>query len=202
MYTQTDALRTGCCAVSDLSWSKLAYLTDDELRYVMACGQFAHSPMLLSFFKFLREAISEDTPSSALRIIDATLHQRRGMLGLHLDDREQTLLDLSQCVEEWNLLLDDQAKREDSVYGVSLNELGCAYMMNWDAKNGLLQFERSLTNLQSVTNLSFHDTTMAQINIGFAYNELGRYDEALKIFEAALKVRHAELGQNDYSSFV
>lgn len=177
-------------------------LTNYELRYVAASGQFAHSPILLSFFKFLREAISEEPPSRALRIIDANFHQRRGMLGLHLDDHEQTLSDLKQCVEEWNLLLDDQTKREDSVYGISLNELGCAYMMNWDAKSGLIQFERSFTYLQSVKNPSFHDTTMAQINIGFAYNELGRYDEASKIFEAALKVRHAELGQNDYSSFV
>ncbi|OBT87329.1 hypothetical protein VE02_03027 [Pseudogymnoascus sp. 03VT05] len=43
---------------------------------------------------------------------------------------------------------------------------------------------------------------MAQINVGFVYGYLGRYDKASQIFEAALKDRYAELGEDDYSSFV
>jgi len=43
---------------------------------------------------------------------------------------------------------------------------------------------------------------MAQINVGFVYGYLGRYNEASQIFEVVLKDRYAELGQDDYSSFV
>ena len=67
---------------------------------------------------------------------------------------------------------------------------------------GLVEFERSVSILRNLKQPSAQETTMAQINVAFVQGYLRDYDEALKIFDAALKDRFAELGQDDYSSFV
>lgn len=121
---------------------------------------------------------------------------------MHTNDREYPLPDFSQCVKQLDQLLDDDAKKADSFFGATLNELGCAYLMNWRVEEGLLEFERSVTIMRNLKTPSAHQTTMPQINMGFAYGYLGRYDEASQIFEVALKDRNEELGQDDYSSFV
>jgi len=157
---------------------------------------------MLSFFGFLRDAMSGDDPSLELQMIDATFHYRRGELGLHINDREHPLPDFSQCVKQLDLLLDDDVKKADSFFGATVNELGCAYLMNWNDDEGLTEFERAVTILRNLKHPSAQETTMAQINVGFVYGYLGRYDEASQIFEVALKDRYAELGEDDYSSFV
>jgi tetratricopeptide (TPR) repeat protein len=157
---------------------------------------------MLSFFSFLRDAVSGDDPSFELQMIDATFHYRREELGLHINDREHPLPDFSQCVKQLDLLLDDDAKKADSYFGATVNELGCAYLMNWNDDEALIEFERAVTILRNLKDPSAQETTMVQINVGFVYGYLGRYDEASQIFELALKDRYAELGQDDYSSFV
>ncbi len=121
---------------------------------------------------------------------------------MHTNDREYPLPDFQQCVKQLDVLLDDDAKKADSFFGCTVNELGCAYMMNWNDEEGLMEFERAVDILQNLNHRSAQETTMAQINTGFVHGYLGRYDEATQIFEAALKDRFAELGENDYSSFV
>lgn len=78
----------------------------------------------------------------------------------------------------------------------------CANLMNWRVEESLPPFERSLAVLRNLKHPSARSTTMPQINMGFAYNYLGRYDEASQIFEVALKDRNEELGSDDYSCFV
>jgi tetratricopeptide (TPR) repeat protein len=83
-----------------------------------------------------------------------------------------------------------------------VHELGCAYLMNWDNDNSLVKSQRTATILRDLKNSTAQEKTMATVNVGFAYGYLGRHDEAVRIFESALKDRQAELGQNNYSSFV
>lgn len=146
--------------------------------------------------------MSEENPSFELRMIDATFHYRRGELGLHINDREHPLPDFIECVKQLDLLLDDDAKKADSYFGATVNELGCAYLMNWNDEDALIEFERAVTILQNLKHPSAQETTMASINVGFVYGYLGRYDEAVQIFDLALKQRNAELGRDDHSSFV
>lgn len=176
--------------------------TDRWTRFSIADSRFSASPTMLSFFGYLRDAVSGDNQSYELQMIDATFLYRRGELGLHTNDREHPLPDFSQCVKQLDRLLDDDARKADSYFGVTVNELGCAYLMNWNDEDGLIEFERAVTILQNLKQPSAQETTMAQINVGFVYGYLGRYDEASQIFEAALKDRFAELGEEDYSSFV
>lgn len=157
---------------------------------------------MLSFFDFLRGAVKGHDDSYELQMIDATLLYRRGELGLHINDREHPLPDFSRCVEQLDRLLDEDAKRADSYFGATVNELGCAHLMNWNDEDGLREFERAVTIFQNLKHPSAQETTMAQINVGFVYGYLGRYDEASQIFDAALKDRFEELGEDDYSSFV
>jgi tetratricopeptide (TPR) repeat protein len=175
---------------------------DSWLRFSIAGSRFSASPVMLSFFRFLRDAVSGDNPSYELQMIDATFLYRRGELGLHINDREHPLPDFSQCVEQLDRLLDDDAKKADSYFGATVKELGCAYLMNWKEDEALVEFERAAAILQSLKHPSAQETTMAQINVGFVYGYLGQYNEALQIFDKALKNRFAELGENDYSSFV
>ena len=146
--------------------------------------------------------MSGDEASYDLQMIDAIFHYRRGELGLHINDREHPLPDFSQCVKQLDRLLDDDAKKADSLFGVTVTELGCAYLMNWNDEEGLVEFERAVTVLQNLKHPSAEETTMAQINVGFVYSHLGLYDEATRIFGVALKDRYAELGEDVYSSFV
>ncbi|GLI79324.1 hypothetical protein PoHVEF18_007654 [Penicillium ochrochloron] len=176
--------------------------TLDVLMFSIADSRFSASPTILAFFSFLRDAVNEDSPSYELQMIDATFHYRRGELGLHINDREYPLPDFSKCVEQLDVLLDDDAKKDDSYFGVTVNELGCAYLMNWKDEEALIEFERATNILQGLKTPSAQETTMAQINVGFVRGYFGQYDEASQIFDAALKDRHAELGQDDYSSFV
>ncbi|KAL9028880.1 MAG: hypothetical protein Q9196_002811, partial [Gyalolechia fulgens] len=176
--------------------------TLDVLMFSILYSRFSASPILLSFFGFLRDLVSEDDPCFELQMIDATFLYRRGDLGMHTNDRQYPLPDFSQCVKQLDQLLDEDAKRADSFFGATLNELGCAYLMNWRVEEGLLEFERSVTIMRNLKNPSAHQTTMPQINMGFAYCYLRRYDEASQIFEVALKDRNEELGQDDCSSFV
>ncbi|VUC32070.1 unnamed protein product [Clonostachys rosea] len=174
--------------------------TLDVLMFSIADSRFSASPTTVSFFNFLREAVRGEDPE--LQMIDATFHYRRGELGLHINDREHPVPDFSKCVEQLDLLLDDAAKKADSYFGVTVNELGCAYLMNWLDEDALAEFERAVSILQNLDHPSAQETTMAQINVGFVYGNLGRYDEAIQIFEDALKHRYQELGPDDYSSFV
>ncbi|KAL0937493.1 tetratricopeptide repeat domain-containing protein [Colletotrichum truncatum] len=176
--------------------------TLDILMFSIADSRFSASPVLITFFSFLRDAVKEDEPSLELQMIDATFHYRRGELGLHINDREHPLPDFSKCVELLDMLLDDDAKRSDSFYGVTVNELGCAYLMNWDDENGLVEFEKATAILKNLKKPSAQETTMAQINEGFVHGYLGRYEEASQIFDMALKDRYRELGEDDASSFV
>lgn len=176
--------------------------TLDVLMFSIADSRFSASPTLLDFFSFLRDAVSEENPSFELRMIDATFHYRRGELGLHINDREHPLPDFIECVKQLDLLLDDDAKKADSYFGATVNELGCAYLMNWNDEDALIEFERAVTILQNLKHSSAQETTMASINVGFVYGYLGRYDEAVQIFDLALKQRNAELGRDDHSSFV
>jgi tetratricopeptide (TPR) repeat protein len=176
--------------------------TNKGTRFSIADSRFSASPTMLSFFSFLRDAVREDDPSFELQMIDASFHYRRGELGLHINDREHPLPDFRECVKKLDILLEDDAKKADSFFGVTVNELGCAYLMNWNDEDGLAEFERAATILQNLKHPSAQETTMAQINVGFVYGYLGRYGEAAQIFETALKDRIAELGQDDYSSFV
>lgn len=175
---------------------------DRYTRFSIADSRFSSSPTILSFFGFLRDAVSGNESSHELQMIDATFHYRRGELGLHINDRQHPLSDFSQCVKQLDLLLDDDAKKADSFFGATVNELGCAYLMNWNYENGLVEFEKAVNLLRSLKHPSAQETTMAQANVGFVYAYLGRYDEASEIFEVALKERQEELGQDDYSSFV
>lgn len=135
-------------------------------------------------------------------MVDATFHYQRGELGLHINDRKHPLSDFSECVKQLDRLLDDDAKRADAFFGATVNELGCAHLMNWNNEEGLVEFERAAAIFKGLKHPSAQETTMAQINVGFVYGYLGRYDEASLIFETALKDRFAELGKEDYSSFV
>lgn len=146
--------------------------------------------------------MSGDEASFELQMIDATFHYRRGELGLHINDHEHPLPDFSQCVKQLDRLLDDDAKKADSLFGVTVNELGCAYLMEWNDEEGLVEFERAVTILQNLKHPLAEETTMAQINVGFVYSHLGLYNEASQIFEAALKDRYAQIGEDDHSSFV
>ncbi|PVH86053.1 hypothetical protein DL98DRAFT_650543 [Cadophora sp. DSE1049] len=105
--------------------------TLDILMFSIADSRFSASPALLSFFSFLRDAVSGNDPNLELQMIDATFNYRRGELGLHINDRENPLPDFSECVKQLDLLLDDDAKNADSFFGATVNELGCAYLMNW-----------------------------------------------------------------------
>lgn len=174
----------------------------DRLRFSIADSRFSASPTILSFFGFLRDAVSGDEASFELQMIDATFHYRRGELGLHINDREYPLPDFSQCVKQLDRLLDDDAKKADSLYGATVNELGCAYLMNWNDEEGLGEFEKAVTILQNLKQPSAEETTMAQINVGFVHGHLGLYDEASQIFEVALNDRCEQLGEKVYSSFV
>ncbi|KAJ5163160.1 uncharacterized protein N7500_004990 [Penicillium coprophilum] len=173
----------------------------DVLIFSVSDSRFSASPTILLFFSFLRDAVSGE-PSHELQMIDANFHYCRGELGLHINNREHPLPDFSQCVKQLDTLLDDDAKKADSLFGVAVNELGCAYLMNWKNDEGLIEFERAVTILQNLCHPSAQEITMGQINVGFVYGYLGRYDEALQIFEVALKERHIKLGRDDYSSFV
>lgn len=135
-------------------------------------------------------------------MLDATFHYHRGELGLHINDRKHPLPDFSQCVKQLDQLLDNEAKKADSFFGVTLNELGCAYLMNWNDEDGLVEFERAVTILRNLNHPSAQETTMPEINVAFVYGHLGRYAEASHVFEIALKERYDKLGQDDYSSFV
>lgn len=119
-----------------------------------------------------------------------------------MNDRQYPLTDMSECVTRLESLLDDDGKRSDSFYGAAVNELGCAHLMNWNDDEALVEFEKSMTIFENLTKPSAQETTMAQINIGFVYGYLNRHDEAVGVFQAALKARNDELGKNDYSSFV
>lgn len=68
--------------------------------------------------------------------------------------------------------------------------------------DALRDFNRSATILKNLKRPSAQETTMAQINVGFVYGYLGRYDEASWVFEAALWDRFVELGEDGCSSFV
>jgi tetratricopeptide (TPR) repeat protein len=173
-------------------------------RFSIADSRFSASPTMLSFFGFLRDAVSGDgdDQSHELQMIDATFLYRRGELGLHINDREHPLPDFSQCVKQLDRLLDEDAKKADSYFGATVNELGCAYLMNWHDDEALVEFNKAVTIFQNLKRPSAQETTMAQINVGFVYGYLGRYDEASSVFEAALRDRFAELGEDDYSSFV
>jgi tetratricopeptide (TPR) repeat protein len=146
--------------------------------------------------------VTEENPSYKLQMIDAIFHYCRGELGLYINHREHPLPDFSQCVKQLDILLDDDAKKADPLFGVAVNELGCAYLMNWHNEEVLAEFERAVTIFQNMSHPSAQEITMAQINVGFVYGYLGRYDEALHIFDVALKDRHKKLGRDDYSSFV
>ncbi|KAJ5184935.1 hypothetical protein N7472_009775 [Penicillium cf. griseofulvum] len=169
---------------------------------IVSDSRFSASPTILSFFSFLRDAVTEEDPSYKLQIIDAIFHYCRGELGLHINRREHPLPDFSQCVKQLDILLDEGAKKADPLFGVAVNELGCAFLMNWNNDKGLAEFERAVTILQNLNHPSAQEITMAQINVGFVYGYLGRYDEALQIFDVALKERRTKLGRDDYSSFV
>lgn len=135
-------------------------------------------------------------------MIDATFHYQRGELGLHINDRQYPVSDFGECVTRLESLLDDDAKRADPFYGAAVNELGCAHLMNWDDEQSLVEFEKSMAIFQNLHDPSAQETTMAQINVGFVHGYLHRYDEAVEIFQDALKARNDELGKDDYSSFV
>ncbi|KAJ5794326.1 tetratricopeptide repeat domain-containing protein [Penicillium paradoxum] len=174
----------------------------DVLMFSIVDSRFSASPTMLIFYGFLRGSIHQNEPNFELQMMDIFFLYCRGELGLHTNDREYPLPDFAKCVEQLDSLLDDDAKKADSFFGAAVNELGCAYLMNWNEEDGLVQFERSATILQNLKHPSAQETSMAQINVGFVYGYLGRYDEALEIFKAALRDRHRELGQDDYSSFV
>lgn len=90
-------------------------------------------------------------------------------------------------------MLDDEAKEAESYFGVTVNELDCVYLMNWNNKDGLAEFERATKIFQNMKHSAHKETTMAQINISFVYADLGRYEEASHIFEVALKDRPRRL---------
>lgn len=121
---------------------------------------------------------------------------------MHINNHQRPYMDLGLCVQQLEVLLDDEAKKASSYYGVAINEFGCACMMIWKNEEALQEFERSYNVLKNLNHPTKQETTMAQINMAFVYENLGYYDKASQMFEQALAERIEELGEDDYSSFV
>jgi tetratricopeptide (TPR) repeat protein len=174
-------------------------------------SQFSLSAPLFEFAKKLRESIRFDAVTNAeskakwtaeIELLETTYHHHLGECCLHTNDGRGSETNFGTCVEKLRHLLDDEAKRNDSFFGVALNELGCAYLQNWKEEEALAAFEESLSVLENLKDSTKQLITMPQINLGFAYGLAGRFEDASSTFESALKDRFAELGQDDATSFV
>ena len=174
-------------------------------------SHFAQSENLLQSSKKLRNAIQLDVApesedgrrwTAQLQKLDITYHHYRGEFGLHTNNATDSVLNFSLRVKELRSSLTDEEKRTDSFFGVALNESGCAYLHNWNEGDAVPVFEESLDVLQKLKGSTKQLVTRPQINLGLAYGLAGRFDQASAIFEAALKDRFTELGQDDVTSFV
>ncbi|KAJ6782045.1 hypothetical protein PWT90_03863 [Aphanocladium album] len=182
-----------------ISWMNF---TLDILMFCAADSRFSAAPTILSFFTFVRSTAKERNPSVELQLVDASFHFHRGELEMHINNHQRPYMDLGLCVQQLETLLDEEAKRSDSYFGVAINEFGCACMMIWKNEEALREFERSYTVLRNLHQSTKQETTMAQINMAFVYDNMGHHEKAAQMFETALEERIEELGTDDYSSFV
>ncbi|KAJ3497234.1 hypothetical protein NLG97_g2061 [Lecanicillium saksenae] len=197
-YTERFDPQTTALA-SRVNWMNFVL---DILMFCAADSRFAEGPEILSFFTFLRNTAKERNPSVELQLVDASFHFHRGELEMHINNHQRPYVDLGLCVQQLETLLDGEAKRSDSYFGVAINEFGCACMMIWKHEEALHEFERSYTVLKNLQRPTKQETTMAQINMAFVYDNLGHHEKAADMFEKALEERIEELGEDDYSSFV
>ncbi|XWW92674.1 hypothetical protein V2A60_000599 [Cordyceps javanica] len=176
--------------------------TLDTLMFCAADSRFSAGPEILSFFSFVRSSAKERNPSVELQLVDASFHFHRGELEMHINNHQRPYVDLGLCIKQLESLLDEDAKRSDSYFGVAINEFGCACMMIWKEEEALREFERSYAVLKNLHRPTRQETTMAQINMAFVYDRLGHHEKAAQMFEQALAERIEELGEDDHSSFV
>jgi len=147
------------------------------------------------------EAMSPLTLLYELKFAKCVYHHHRGVLGLHTNDPNAGLVNFTTCATTLRVLLDEEAKRSNSLLGVVLNELGNAYLQLWRIPEAIKTFNESVTMLQGLKDTTRNLVTMPQINLAFAYWVDGRLDEASTLFAQTLKDRFEELGVKDTSSF-
>jgi|SRR5579871_994728 len=173
-------------------------------------SRFEHTSSLLdmaeSLYKGIQQPLKEESISPStllgeLRFARCVYHHHRGVLGLHTNDPNAGLVNLIPCANDLRELLDEEAKRSNSLLGVVLNELGNAYLQLGLIQNAITTFNESIVMLKGLKDSTKNLVTMPQINLAFAYWIDGCLDEASSLFDQALNDRFEELGVDDRSSF-
>ena len=147
------------------------------------------------------EAMSPSTLLYELKYAKCIYHHHRGVLGLHTNDPKAGLVNFEPCVRTLRVLLDEEAKRSNSLLGVVLNELGNAYLQLGMIEEATETLNESVTMLEGLKDTTKALVTMPQINLAFAYWVGKRLDEASSLFHQTLQDRFDELGVGDTSSF-
>lgn len=173
-------------------------------------SRFEHTRSLLDMAESLckgiqqplvEESMSPSTLRYELELAKCVYHHHRGGLGLHTNDPNAARVNLEPCAMKLQMLLDEEARRSNSLLGVVFNELGNAYLQLGKTLTAIETFNRSVTMLQSLRFTTKNLVTMPQINLAFAYWVDGRLDDASSLFKQALNDRFEELGVKDTSSF-
>ena len=173
-------------------------------------SRFEHTSALLdmaeSLYKGIQQPLEEEAMSPPtllyeLKFAKCVYHHHRGVLGLHTNDPNAGLVNFRTCAKNLRVLLDEEAKRSNSMLGVVLNELGNAYLQLGMTLEATDTLKESVAMLKGLRDTSNDLITMPQINLAFAYWVDRKLDEASSLFTQALDDRIEELGAEDTSSF-
>ena len=129
-------------------------------------------------------------------------HHHRGELCLHINQSKMSLSSYNIFIEMVRAKTGDKVQGKDQGLGVAWNELGCAHLQNDAPFDAEECFKKSIDALGAVQGATKISTSMALINLAFAYYFENRLEDASITFRDALNDRELEYGLNDRTSFV
>lgn len=112
------------------------------------------------------------------------------------------------CIKHYQALLDVRERvchisggQEDLRLAVSYNEMGIAYMLNWNYGQATKFFNYALRIYRKLPEFSQEMTSLAQANLGLAHWLQGQHAIADEVLSQALQVRKDLYGVDDRESF-
>lgn len=149
--------------------------------------------------------VVEDTNESYLTSLEsllAEIHHNLGCIGTETNDPAGALRHFEAFKDLVLQEKTDDSSKTNLRKAIAWNELGNAWMLNKEWKKGEECFLRAIDTTKEVQGYDPTDMSFPMVNLGLAYWNLGKLDEAAAILLEGLRARESKFGKDDRVSFM
>jgi len=145
---------------------------------------------------------SQGPTQGELDSILADVYHTKGIAATEMNQPDKALEYLTKFNDMMQKELGASSDSDDMRLAISWNQLGVAWMIKDNWREGEKCFIKSIEVMKSLKDYKPYKISLPLANLGYAFWLTERFQEAVQVFEEGLRYREEEFGPDDRESFM